>query len=69
MHKWIEAVPAYGRDYTTQKQVRDAWKAGNDFRDAESGKYFNIESMKLPEMENAKILVRYSKFTKVVSVN
>ncbi len=31
MTKYITAVPAYGRDYKTQKEVRADWEAGRDF--------------------------------------
>ena len=29
--EYISAVPAYGRDYKSQKEVRAAWNEGHDF--------------------------------------
>jgi hypothetical protein len=29
--RYVSAVPAYGRDYKSQKAVREDWAAGKDF--------------------------------------
>jgi hypothetical protein len=46
MSKYLTVVPAYGRDYKSQKEVKEAWAAGHDFliADASSpdnGRYVN----------------------------
>lgn len=67
MTKWIEGLPAYGRDYKSQAEVKAAWKSGVDFRDAESGRYFSKRD--IDNMPGTKVLIRYAKLTKVVGVN
>jgi hypothetical protein len=62
---WLEAIPAYGRDYKSQAQVREDWKSGKDFQDATSGQYLNIEDAK---RFGLKVIVRYDKMQKVVNV-
>jgi hypothetical protein len=63
---YIEAIPAYGRDYKNQRDVREAWKAGNDFQDAFTRQYLNKQDA---DSLGLKVLVRYDKLLKVVAVN
>lgn len=44
--RYVELVPAYGRDYKSAKAVRDAWADGQDFQIAsidhpDTGRYIN----------------------------
>lgn len=64
MNKWLEVYPAYGRDYKTQKEVKAAWAAGEDFR-TYAGPYVNKEDAK---REGYKVLVRYANQAKVCGV-
>lgn len=61
----IHALPAYGRDYRSAEQVRDAWKQGKDFRDALSGRYF---SRNTAEIAGHEVWVRYARQTKILRV-
>lgn len=42
--RYASAVPAYGRDYKSQKEVREAWLAGSDFliQSFDGSGYINI---------------------------
>lgn len=62
---YIEAVPAYGRDYKSQKAVKEDWSAGKDFQDPMSGSYLNKQDA---ESLGLKVLIRYDKQLKVVAV-
>lgn len=42
MDDFIEAVPAYGRDYKNKAEVTEAWVTGKDFR-MTTGPYINIQ--------------------------
>jgi hypothetical protein len=61
---WLELVPAYGRDYKSQAEVKAAWNRGEDFK-LPYGPYCNKADA---EREGAKVIIRYSKLMKVVSV-
>lgn len=57
MAAFITAVPAYGRDYKSGKEVQEAWDANKDFR---------IEEMFHPDdgrMVNKQDAEKYSKGT------
>lgn len=66
---YIEVVPAYGRDYKNQRDVRADWNAGKDFLSTSvigSMGYINkqdAENLKL------KVIVRYDRNLKVLAVN
>jgi hypothetical protein len=62
---YIEAVPAYGRDYKNQKDVRADWNLGKDFQDAFTRQYLNKQDA---ESQGLKVIIRYDKLMKVVSV-
>lgn len=40
MGEWITCVPAYGRVYTTKKEVEAAWNKGVDFRGTGIDQYY-----------------------------
>jgi hypothetical protein len=59
--------PAYGRDYRSQKAVKEDWNAGKDFI-IESigpnvGRYVNK-----PQIEGQKVQIRYQNLTKVIVI-
>ena len=62
---WIEVIPAYGRDYKNQAEVKAAWKEGKDFQDTATGQYVNNADA---EGQKLKVIVRYSRLMKVVQV-
>lgn len=64
----MTVIPAYGRDYTTQRAVKADWKSGKDFIVADMfsgahGRYVNKEDAK-----GMHIMVRYDKLRKIVNV-
>ena len=65
----LECTPAYGQDYTTAKAVKDAWKAGKDFKIAtfgpDMGRYINKEDA---DRMHTPVLLRYARLTKVVYI-
>lgn len=62
---YIEVVPAYGRDYKNQKDVKVDWAAGKDFRDTATGSAVNNADA---ENLGLSVIVRYAKNLKVVQV-
>lgn len=62
-----ELSPAYGRDYKSAKEVKQAWAEGQDFQgDYQLGfGYVNIESLPKP----ASVMLRYKHNMSVVCVN
>jgi hypothetical protein len=67
MATYIEVTPAYGRDYTSQKAVKEAWAAGADLKivtfGPHMGRYVNNA-----DAADLKVLVRYAKLQRMVSV-
>lgn len=63
---WIEATPAYGRDYKNQKEVVADWLADKDFRETTTGSYVNRTQAK--EM-GLKVIIRYDQNRKVMDVS
>lgn len=63
--RYIEVEPAYGRDYTSQAQVRADWKAGKDFRDTATGRYV---SMREAKSMGLKVTARYDRSRKVMAL-
>lgn len=62
-------TPAYGRDYTSKKQVIEAWNNGDDFIIADimhpySGKPANKNDLK----DERNIMIRYSGLRKITKV-
>lgn len=63
---WITALPAYGRDYKNQAQVRADWNAGKDFQDAATGRYLSKRDVDAdPSLH---VHVRYSRGLKIMQV-
>lgn len=62
---WVVAVPAYGRDYKTIKEVRDAWANERDFRIMPSGQYINKSDA---DRYNVAVQIRYDRRTKVIII-
>jgi hypothetical protein len=62
---FIEATPAYGRDYKSQAEVKADWNANLDFR-AYSGQYINKSDAK---RLGYKVLVRYARQTKILQLS
>lgn len=60
---FIEAIPAYGRDYTAATHVRKDWDAGKDFQVAISGQYINKADA---AREGTKVQVYFDKERKSV---
>lgn len=60
-------LPAYGRDYTSAKAVKEAWERGDDFKDARTGLYMSKRDV-ANEPADVHIEVRYAKLRKVVIV-
>jgi hypothetical protein len=62
---WIEVIPAYGRDYKNQAEVKAAWKENKDFQDTATGQYVNKSDA---DAQKLKVIVRYSRLTKVMQI-
>lgn len=62
---WVEAIPAYGRDYKNQREVRADWNAGKDFQDAATRQYLNKQDA---QNLGLKVVIRYDRMMKVMSV-
>lgn len=64
---FIEAVPAYGRDYSNQKAIQADWDAGMDFLAmgpmGPMG-YINKQDAKTQKLS---VIIRYAKQMKVFS--
>lgn len=66
---YLTVVPAYGRDYKSQKAVRADWDAGKDFQifdisSPDDGRYIN----KADKPPVVKLSVRYANRTKVMII-
>ena len=61
-------VPAYGRDYKSAKEVKEAWEQGHDFiianlQDTDDGRPINKE-----QAEGRSFNIRYCRLTKIITV-
>ena len=69
MLQTLEVVPAYGRDYKSQKEVLVDWENNLDFQIVsvqEYGRYINKQDAdREPDLN---ILVRYAKLQKVMAL-
>jgi hypothetical protein len=63
---YLEVVPAYGRDYKNQSEIKADWSANKDFQDPFRGSYLNKSDA---ERLGIKVLVRYARQSKVFAVN
>ena len=66
MTTYLEAVPAYGRDYKSAKAVREDWAAGRDFliQDVTSGGYVNKDDKPL----DVTLTIRFDQLRKVTVI-
>lgn len=59
--KFYVCVPAYGRDYATEAEVKADWDAGKDFQirsiDRMDGKYLNRQDA---EVNGLSVQIRYN---------
>ena len=67
----MELTPAYGRDYKSAKEVKEAWEAGKDFvindiTSPNDGSYINKEDASKAGMKS--VLIRYKKLTQITNV-
>ena len=63
--EYLEVVPAYGRDYKSQREVREAWEAGKDFQILSVGSHGTyVNKGDLPD--GVKLEIRYAKRMKVI---
>lgn len=65
MRTYLTVTPAYGRDYKSKAAVLADWKAGKDFQCAMSGQYLSNTT---PLPTGTVVMIRYSRFTKIVQV-
>ena len=60
--KHYVCVPAYGRDYATEAEVKAAWDAGKDFQissnDRMDGKYINRQDA---EVNGLSVQIRFNR--------
>lgn len=63
---YLEAVPAYGRDYTSKAQVMADWDAEKDFLIVTFGEEGYINKPQLTK--GITLMVRYQHQTKVMSI-
>jgi hypothetical protein len=67
--KYLTVVPAYGRDYKSQKEVRADYEADKDFRICDmSSPYDGAMVNKSDKPANVTLMVRYARLTKVVAI-
>ena len=68
--KTITVIPAYGRDYKSVKEVKEAYEAGKDFiiQDMFSGNDGRAVNKEDAVREGVQLKVRYAKLTKVVII-
>jgi hypothetical protein len=60
-------VPAYGRDYKSQKEVLADWNTGKDFRMEPQGCYCSKRDFE-KEKGTVTVNIRYAKLTKVLPI-
>jgi hypothetical protein len=68
MTVYIGVKPAYGRDYSSQRQVREAWDAGKDFQITDHGRYDGSMINKAGTPAGATIIVRYADGRKQMTI-
>ncbi len=64
---YVTVVPAYGRDYKSQKEVKAAWAEGKDFRiedmsHPDNGRCINKDD---PGVKGLTLNIRYKKLTQI----
>jgi hypothetical protein len=66
--RYVTVVPAYGRDYTTQKAVKADWDKDMDFKMDDMYLSGYINKANAADLPHLVISVRYAKGTKLVRV-
>lgn len=72
----LTLVPAYGRDYKTAKEVKEAWSSNKDFlicdisAGADDGRYINLADATDVRcgVEVSAVKIRYKKLTQLVII-
>jgi len=66
----LTVTPAYGRDYKSQKAVKEDWDANKDFVIAEFGNLGRLTyiNKRDADRDGVKVMARYNNLTKTVSV-
>lgn len=62
---YIEALPAYGRDYKNQKDLQADWDAGKDFVAMSFAGPMGYINKQDAEAQGLKVIIRYAKQLKV----
>jgi len=61
----ITLTPAYGRDYTSKRQVLMAWSAGCDFIINEFGNMYDGKPCNIQDMQGETVKFRFARQSKV----
>jgi len=64
----VTLVPAYGRDYRSQKEVKAAWDAGQDFQISCFGHPHDGRYINKPQAAGQSYNVRYKRLTQICVV-
>ncbi len=65
----ITVIPAYGRDYKTQKEVLAAWNADQDFLIQSFGHPYDGKVMNRPQAKPGEVInIRYKGKTQVAVI-
>jgi len=67
MSTYYELEPAYGRDYKSAKEVKQAWDENKDFMGDYPLGFKLVNKQDIPKP--CTVLLRYKKLTKVTTVN
>lgn len=69
--KYVTVTPAYGRDYKSGKEAKEAWLAGKDFVyqappfDPDSGRYCSVRDF---DAKTTTVNIRYKRMQQVAVV-
>ena len=65
----VTLIPAYGRDYKTQKEVKADWKDGKDFIIADITHPYSGKPCSIRDAEAlGGVMIRFNKNTKITAV-
>ncbi len=64
--EYYELTPAYGRDYKTAKEVKQAWKDSKDFEGDYKLNFKPVNKHEIPKP--CTVLLRYKRNTQVTTV-
>ena len=64
MH-YVTVTPAYGRDYKSKREAKEAWLEGKDFQVQPSGQYCSKDS---PFPKGTIIMCQYRKLTQIQEI-